>query len=152
MRLSSFVDKRTSLPALCLQDETSQPSSSLGAGNLNFSILVELRRLHQTRYAAEGVRTRDAAVVDTPEQSIRHKLIRELNALLRQEENRAQGTGQDRALRWLTPAQGETDSIPENQVEPVPVGNSANAIIVAQLRVKKVLPFRSCHVAVLTST
>lgn len=145
MRLCSFVNKQTSLPTLLLQDETSQPAYSLNTNNLDYSVLVELRRLHQTRHAAEGIRTRDVAVVNTPEESIRRKLIRELNALLRQEENRAQGTGQDRTLRWLAPVQGETDSIPENRVEPVPAGNSANAAVVAQLRMKKVVPFCSHH-------
>lgn len=72
---------------------------------------------------------------------MRRKLIRELNALLRQEESRAQGTGQDRTLHWLAPAQGGTDPIPENPVEPVLSGNSANAAAVAQLSVKKVAHF-----------
>ena len=65
MQLSSFVNKQTLLPTLLLQEETSQPSSRLNTSNLDFSILVELQRLHQTQYAAEGVQTHDAAVVDT---------------------------------------------------------------------------------------
>ena len=73
----------------------------MGAGNCDFSILVELRRSHQTetRHAAEGVRTRDSAVTNRPNESFRCKLIQEVGAVLRQEQIRALGTGQDRKLR-----------------------------------------------------
>ena len=137
MRLSSFVSGKISLPALILKDEASRPSS-LNTNNLNFSNLVELRRSHQTRYAADGVRTRDIAEADGPEESIRRRLMRELNGLLRQEQSRAPGTGQDRKLRWLEPAQESAGSIPGSQPIPAPTGNSANAAVVAQSRVKKV--------------
>ena len=136
MRLSSFTNKRTSLPAL-LNDRTSQPPNP-STSNFNFSILVELRRLHQTRYAAEGVRTRDVAGTNGPEESVRRRLIRELNALLRQEGSRATGTGQDRKLRWCAPAQDGTGLTPESPSVPAPTGNSANAAVVAQLRANKV--------------
>lgn len=140
MRLSSLVNKHSSLPAILLKDEASR-SSSPSTSNLDFSILVELRRSHQTRYAAEGVRTRDAPGANIPEESVRRRLIRELNALLRQEGSRAIGTGQDRKLRWLTVAQEGTGPTPESSSAPAPTGNSANAAVVAQLRTKKV-PFR----------
>ena len=98
--------------------------------SLDFSTLVELRHLHQTRYAAEGVRTRDAAV---------SKLIRELNALLRQEGNRTVGTGQDRKLRWHAPDQeGSIPTLTECLSAPAAAGNLANAAVVAQSRTKKV--------------
>ena len=150
MRLSSFINRRISLPALVLSEETSQPSS-LNTSNLDFSILVELRRTHQTRYAAEGVRTRDAIEADRPEESVRHKLMRELNALLRQEGSCAPGTGQDRKLRWLEPTQRGTGSTPESQPILVPTGNSANAAVVTQSRVKKVTSQRHLFLPVLTS-
>jgi hypothetical protein len=136
MRLSSFVKKRVSLPALVLKDNV--PQSSLNTSNLELSMLVGLRRLHQTQYAAEGVRTRDVAEADGPEESLRHKLTRELNALLRKEESRATGTGQNRKLRWLEPVQGGTGSAPEGDFISAPAGNSANAAVVAQLRAQKV--------------
>ena len=137
MRLSSLTNKRLSLPAL-LTDKTPQ-SPSPSTGNFGFSTLVELRRLHQTRYAAEGVRTRDAAGSNIPEESVRCRLIRELNALLKQEGNRAVGTGQDRKLRWHAPTQEGSVPIPaENLPTPASTGNSANAAVVAKLRTKKV--------------
>ena len=125
-----------SLSAL-LTKETSRPLS-LSTGGLDFSTLVELRRLHQTRYAAEGVRTRDA-VVSNRHESVRCKLIRELNALLRQEGNRAVGTGQDRKLRWHAPDQeGSIPTLAESLSVPATAGNSANAAVVARLKTNKV--------------
>ena len=129
--------RRPSLSAL-LTDKTS-PLPSLSTGSLDFSTLVELRRLHQTRYAAEGVRTRDAAVSNRPDESVRCKLIRELNALLRQEGNRTVGTSQDRKLRWHAPDQeGSIPTLAESLSAPAAAGNLANAAVVAQLRTKKV--------------
>ena len=139
-RLSLLVNKQISLPALVLGDEASETYrfGTAGVGDHNFSTLVELRRSHQTRFAAEGVRTCDS-VTDKPDESIRCKLIRELNSLLRQDQIRAPGTGQDRKLRWQTLPQGETGSDPgHQQPTPVPTGNSANAATVAALRTGKV--------------
>jgi len=145
-RLSLLVNKQIQLPALVLEDEISEPYDlrTVGARNRDFSVLVELRRSHQTRHAAEGVRTRDAAKTNKPNESVRFKLIREMNALLCQDQNRAPGTGQDRKLRWETPAKGKPGPAPGHpQPAPVPTGNSANAAAVAALRVRKV-PFQSC--------
>ena len=136
MRLSSLVKKRTSLPALLLHDEAFQPPN-LATSNLNFSILVELRRSHQTRYAAEGVRTRDAS--EQPEETIRRKLIRELNAIIKQQKNRAPGTGQDQKSRWLESNQGD-GSAPDHKGQPAQAtaGNAANAATVGRLRAETV--------------
>lgn len=136
MRLSSFVGKQISLPALVLTNEGSHPPV-LNINPLDFSTMIELRRSHQTRYAAEGVRTRDVTEVDETEDSVRRRLMRELNALLRQEGSRSIGTGQDRKLHWIEPSQGGTGSVPESQSAPA-TGNSANAAVVTQSRVKKV--------------
>ena len=104
-RLSLLVGGRISLPALVLEDEASEPYSlkALGAGSYDFSVFVEIRRSHQTRHAAKGVHTRDSSEADRPNESVRCKLIREINALLRQDQIRAPGTGQDRKSRWQTP-------------------------------------------------
>lgn len=142
-RLATLANGRLQLPALILEDEASEAYDlqSLGPGNHNFSILVELRRSHQTQHAAEGVRTRDSAETNKSRESVRWKLIREMNALLRQDQNRAIGTGHDRKLRWQTPAQGTESSDPgHQQLMPVPTGNSANAATVAALKHQKV-PF-----------
>ena len=54
--------------------------------NHNFSILVRLRRLPQTRDTAEGVGTCDVAEAGGLGQSVQYRLMRESNALLRREE------------------------------------------------------------------
>ena len=64
---------------------------------------VELRCLHQTQHAAEGVRTRDASGINVPEECAQRKSTGEFSALLRQE---------DRKLRWLAPVQAGVDLIP----------------------------------------
>lgn len=140
--LSLLVNKRILLPALVLEDEPSERYDlrTVEAGNYDFSVLVGLRRLHQTRHVAEGVRTRDSAEANQPEESVRCKLIREMNTILRQDKIRAPGTGQDRKLRWQTPAQGKPGTNPGyQQAAPAPAGNSANAVTIAGLRTQKVL-------------
>ena len=142
-RLSSLVNTRIRLPTLVLEDEISESYDLriLGGGNLDFSVLVELRHFHQTRHAAEGVRTRDSTKPDRPSESMRCKLIREMNGLLRQSQTRATGTGQDRQLRWQASAQGTPDSglapVPARH-SPALTGNSANTATVATLKYKKV--------------
>ena len=65
-----------------------------------------------------------------------------MNALLRQDQIRAQGTGQDRKLRWQTLPQGETSSDPGHQQSvPALTGNSANAATVAASRTRQVFLF-----------
>ena len=146
-RLSLLVGKQVLLPALVLADEDSERYNfrAVGTGNHDFSVLVELRRSHQTRHAAEGVRTSDSAETNrTDYESVRCRLIREMNAVLRQDQVRAPGTGRDRQLRWQQPAQGGIGSSPGyQQSAPVPTGNSANAVTVAALRVGKVF-FVTC--------
>ena len=62
-----------------------------------------------------------------------------MNAVLRQDQIRAAGTGQERKLRWQTPSQGGTGPGPgHQQPAPVPTGNSANAAAAAALRTRKV--------------
>jgi hypothetical protein len=140
-RLSLLINKQIRLPALVLEDEASEPYDlrTVGTGDHDFSVLVDLRRSHQTRHAAEGVRTRDSTETNRPNESVRCKLIREMNALLRQDQVRAPGTGQDRKLRWEAPTQEATGADPGHQQPvPVPTGNSANAATVTASRVRKV--------------
>ncbi|KAF9779663.1 hypothetical protein BJ322DRAFT_1088648 [Thelephora terrestris] len=121
MRLSSFVCKRISLPALIFKDKAPQPSAP-NTGSLDFPAMVETDRLGE---------------------SVQLGLMRELNAHLRKEENRATGTGQGHKLCWIEPTQGgEARSEPENELTPAPTGNSANAAIVAQLKATKALEYR----------
>ena len=141
-RLSSLVNKQASLPALVLEDEPFEQYDlrTVEAGNHDFSVLVGLRRSHQTRHTAEGVRTRDSAEANRPDESVRCKLIRKMNAILRQDQIRAPGTGQDCKLRWQTPARGEPSTNPGyQQAVPAPAGNSVNAAIVTGLKTQKVL-------------
>ena len=134
---TSSTSQRT--PSLIIPSEPHSPRT-VGAGNYDFSILVQLQRSHQTRHAAKGVPTR-SVVTNRPNESVLCKLIQGVGAVLRQEQIRALGTGQDRKLHWQTAAQGE-NSDPEceyQQPAPVPTGNSANAVTIAALRARKVL-------------
>lgn len=115
----------------------------MGTGNHDFLTLVDLRRSHQTRHAAKGVRTCDSAKINRPNESVRCKSIREMNALLRQDEACAPGSGQDCKSRWQTVPQGTTSSNPERQqtVPARPTGNSANAATITAQRTQKVFHF-----------
>ena len=128
-RLSLLINEQISLPALVLRDEPSEPSGFMPVGtggNHDFSVLVELRCSHQTRHAAEGVCTCDSAKTNRPDESVRCKLIREMDTLLHQDQIRAPGIGQDRKLRWQTLPQGETTSdLGSQQPVPTPTGNLA---------------------------
>ena len=92
-----------------LDDEASEPYDlrTVGAGNHDFSIPVELRRSHQTRYAAEGVRTRSSTRTDGPEESVLCKLIREMNAALRHHCRFVENTGFLVASTLATPRTDE---------------------------------------------
>ena len=124
-RLSPLANKRTSSPSLVLEDKASEP--------------YDLRTV--------GVCTRDLAETNKPNESVRCKLIREMKAVLRQDQIRAAGTDQECKLRWQIPVQEGTGSGPGHQ-QPAPVftGNSASAVAATVLRTQKVFPVISISV------
>ncbi|KAI1783947.1 hypothetical protein LXA43DRAFT_902571 [Ganoderma leucocontextum] len=120
------------------QDSASDPTgtSTVDALSIDLSELVRLRRAHQTRQAARGVRTRgQPEECDAPEGSeadatrTRQKLLAKLREILKSKlgDDVAVGTGLERAARWIRGSTVEDDS----------GGNVANAAQAAKTRASK---------------
>ena len=82
------------------------PSKLFGLGrflvpNLDFTILIELRRSHQTRQAAAGVRTRKSASHANPVTSMRHQIARKLQDILKEDDSGGGTAGDGRNARWI---------------------------------------------------
>jgi hypothetical protein len=95
---------------------------------LNFEKLVRLRRQHQTRLAAKGVRKkttsgRDQTQAQAPTE--RQLLLRRFHEIIKEQQDQGTGTGAERSLRWRTG-------------NPPAAGNAANAAEAAKTRHKKV--------------
>ncbi|KAJ7258598.1 hypothetical protein C8J57DRAFT_1644546, partial [Mycena rebaudengoi] len=117
-----------------------EASKPLGRGvataeDLNFDYLVELRRQHQTKQAARGVRTRTIGALESEkakELSIRQQLIRKFHLALKEEQDVAVGTGLERGMRWRASAPGGRGAdVPS-------AGNTANAAATASALAKNV--------------
>lgn len=112
------------LPPIRVPDENSRP---LGHGvtryiDLDFEVLVEMRRKHQTKQAASGVRTKKTKVSGD---TLRGQIIRQFyEALKEAQDERAAGTGMERDARW----RGEAPA----------TGNAANAAAAAATVSRKV--------------
>lgn len=112
------------LPPVRVPDENSRP---LGHGasrydDLDFEMLVEMRRKHQTKQAASGVRTKK---IKTSGDTLRGQIIRQFHEALKEaQDERGAGTGLERDARW----HGELPA----------AGNAANAAAVAATVSKKV--------------
>lgn len=136
-RIIPLVQK--SLAAVRLPDAlTTTHSSGLAAPSesLDFSALINLRRRHQTRQAALGVRTKqDPSSIQKPETTLRQQLIRQFHEILKEHQQSSQD-GEKRNARWRKSDKenGDAES-PQN-------GNSANAAAVAATAIKKVCIFR----------
>lgn len=117
---------------------------SLSVTQVDLSNLGTIRHQHQTRHAAEAVRTRSSPQVppsDSPDttsnatahaKSIRRKLIQEFYVSVRKIDERGVGTGKNRQLRWFETGSGEASS--------EAAGNSANAATVAASAANAVSP------------
>ena len=108
-------------------------SKTLGLGNLSlknldFTPLVSLRRQHQTRHAASGIRTQQLSPNEVvPETTrIRRKILQELWQVLKLEEDVAPGSGVERNTRWTGVA------------KTLSKGNASNAAVVSDMDAKKV--------------
>ncbi|KAJ7138789.1 hypothetical protein C8R43DRAFT_845311, partial [Mycena crocata] len=103
---------------------------------IDFDYLVELRRRHQTIQAARGVRTRVVGTSNSEkakETSLRQQLIRKFHLALKEEQDRAVGTGLERPVRWTAPAPGGRG---RNVRGGQSAGNSANAALAASALAK----------------
>lgn len=124
-----------SLPPVNAPDEPTKP---LGRGDidfdsLDFKALVDMRYSHQTKQAANGVRTKqhqesDEDQADTKGKTVRWQLIRQFNEALKEsQDDQAVGTGYERSARWHAGDGKETSS----------TGNSANAAAAASALTKR---------------
>ncbi|KAI0309338.1 hypothetical protein OF83DRAFT_1179744 [Amylostereum chailletii] len=117
------------------------------SSHLDFSHLVTIRRLHESRRARDGVRksltqvlaSDSAHLADNPEgktESTRRQLINGFNIVLREQQGnlKAIGTGLERSARW----RNNTSTEPANTVS----GNSANAELAAGQRATTVVKRR----------
>jgi len=134
MQVQTTLKQLRNLPPLQLPDEVSKP---MGHGRLHYTqldykSLVDMRRNHQTKQAATGVRTRKADPDSTA--SIRGQIVQEFHRVLRaaQDTESAVGTGLERQVRWRTAAPGGAEGVVNGQKAKEPAsGNSANAAAVA---------------------
>ncbi|KAJ7245054.1 hypothetical protein C8J57DRAFT_1082457 [Mycena rebaudengoi] len=131
---------------------TTEPTKPLGRGSatadtVDFDYLVELRRRHQTVQAARGVRTRvlDWSSDKAQEASLRQQLTKRLHLALKEDQDKAAGTGLERSVRWRAPAPGgRPGTVLDSQPAPPVAGNSANAVLSATALTKKVRGLRPC--------
>ena len=126
------------LPAVRLQDEPSRPlgHGTVRYGDLDFEALIEMRRKHQTKQAATGVRTTKSKPTSG---TLRGRIIREFHQALKEaQDEQAVGTGIERKARWRQPAPGGRDGIIDGAHAPdLAAGNSANAAATAAIVAKQ---------------
>lgn len=90
------------IPAVQLPDCPSRPMGhgAIQYDDLDFEILINMRRQHQTKQAATGVRTKKFKADSSQETTMRGKIIRELHETLKEaQDDVAIGTGADRGRR-----------------------------------------------------
>ncbi|TFK19085.1 hypothetical protein FA15DRAFT_709304 [Coprinopsis marcescibilis] len=119
----------SALPAPQLLDEA-PGAASVDPLSTDLSQLVSLREAHQTKQAQEGVRTSVRPCLNDESQTEKQKIIRELNAIVRENRETAIGTGAVRALHW-------TSATPT-----APAGNAANAAAVSTAAASRALTIR----------
>lgn len=126
-------------------DTVAQPLG-YGATDANFheidlDILVDMRKQHQTRHAALGVRTKGdkQRTEASKDVSIRRQLIRRFHEVLKEEQDRAPCTASDRTIHWRAPAPGGRDGEVDGANAPaLSNGNSVNAAVSASTVAKRV--------------
>jgi hypothetical protein len=122
------MEQYKKLPPVQVPDEISRP---LGHGvarydDLDFEMLIEMRRKHQTKQAASGIRTKKTKV--SGDTTLRGQIIRQFHEALKgAQDERAAGTGLERDARW----RGEAPA----------AGNAANAAAAAATVSKQVSIF-----------
>ena len=107
--------------------------------DLDLSVLVTIRRAHETQRAKKSVRTQvqDDGVERSEqhsnsgkEPSIRQKIFREMTQVLREDQDQRKNTGANRAATWKSSAPGGRDVADIATL----TGNSANAELAAGQR------------------
>lgn len=131
------------LPTLRIGDERSKPLGlgGLDTTQLDFEALVKMRRQHQTRQAALGVRTRQGTGNVEGEKviSIRRRIIGRMHEILKEQKDQAVGTGVERSARWRAAAPGGRAGVVDGEAAPgLAAGNSVNAAAMAATIAKQV--------------
>jgi hypothetical protein len=140
-----------SLPLVRIPDEPSRPlgHGGLRSDDLNFEMMINMRRAHQTKHAATGIRTKKSKPTNG---SIRGHILRQFHEALKEaQDEHGAGTGLERVARWRErePAPGGRDGVIGGTSAPhLPAGNEANAAVVAANVAKTVRTFFKlcrCH-------
>ncbi|EIN13183.1 hypothetical protein PUNSTDRAFT_21766, partial [Punctularia strigosozonata HHB-11173 SS5] len=125
-----------------LEDHAVEGLTSLGFASFDMSALVSTRKSHETHQAKRGVRTAGPQrSEENPADLARRQLLRGMHDVLKEQQGRGVGTGQERAVRWTTRDEPAT-------------GNAANAVVTANAAAKKALVkrravFRKAKVSIL---
>jgi hypothetical protein len=108
--------------------------------DLDYEMLVSMRRQHQTRQAALGVRNKKPKEKGDRTVSIRRQTIVQFHEALKAAQDEiAIGTGKEREARWRQSARGGTRSLTDGLAAPVPAsGNAYNADVNATIVAQKV--------------
>ncbi|KAH6871759.1 hypothetical protein BKA70DRAFT_1484362 [Coprinopsis sp. MPI-PUGE-AT-0042] len=126
-----------------------------GPTKLQLDQLVSLRRQHETRQAALGVRTSKSAPSHVSDiERTKRKIAGEMIKILKDEQGeRGVGTGIERWERWRSAAPGGRDGMVDGKLAPLPsAGNEANAVLTAdalskQAHTKRVNAFKKGNIA-----
>jgi hypothetical protein len=138
------------LPAVVAPEERRTVLDSSENDVLEFSTLVNLRRSHQRKQAATGIRQKSTTTPTDPEPVVtpnpstpspRQDLLRQLNSLIKAEEAKGVSAAVGRQLRWQTHNPGRRPAGATEAAPTVAAGNSANAAEVAATEAKKVRIF-----------
>ena len=139
-----------SIPAIQLADEPSRPlgHGTIQHGDLDFEMLINMRRQHQTKQAAIGVRTKKFKANSDSSYAtmICSKIIREFHEVLKEaQDDVAIGTGADRGWRWIdnrVPALGGRRGVIKGVAAPeLSACNATNAALAAATVAKKACTF-----------
>ena len=133
-------------PTLKLPDIISKPfgQETLSIESLDLDALIKMQYQHQTRHVALAVPTQSSSTVMArtegterqQEESICWQIIKEMHAILKEQQGQGAGTGKERAVCWHYGDGDKTRS--DEQGLPVVTGNAANAAEVASQMAKKV--------------
>ena len=107
--------------------------------DLDLTMLVSIRRTHETQRAKKSVRTQvqddsnerlEKHSNSRKEPSIRQKIFREMTQVLQEDQDRRKNTGANRAATWKSSAPGGHDNADTATL----TGNAANAELAAGQR------------------
>ena len=125
------------LPAVNIPDEMSHPfdRSIDFYMDLDFSTLISLRQVHETQRAKASVRTKfkheiDGEITAEKEESVRRRIFRGINEVLREDQAQRINTGTNRKTTWTASAPGGRSASETALL----AGNSANAELAAGQR------------------